>query len=181
MKIELQEPFKSKWLKGYLRSMKDGRKLLDLVNCSKHRTTISYARYLFSVNIGYVVPDEFHVDHINEDRTDDRLDNYQLLTPSQHASKNAKFVVLKCPCCNVEFEKPTGIYKQLLKNRTNTFCSRNCNGKYNSEHRNLPISVKKVTDATILDIKKQRASGLTAKQISNATGIPLSSVKRYWK
>ena len=49
MKIELQEPFKNKWKRAYLRVGNQGRQILDLVNTEQDRTTISYARYLLSL------------------------------------------------------------------------------------------------------------------------------------
>ncbi len=54
-----------------------------------NRTT--YARYLFQVDLWkrtqQLIPDELEVDHINDDVSDDRLDNYQLLTKAENARK----------------------------------------------------------------------------------------------
>ncbi len=44
MKIELSEPFKSKWKRAYLRISNQGRQILDLINDNDNRTTISIFR-----------------------------------------------------------------------------------------------------------------------------------------
>jgi hypothetical protein len=45
-----------------------------LYNTREDSTTVSYSRYLYSVYLGYEVPNHLQVDHINDDKTDDRLD-----------------------------------------------------------------------------------------------------------
>lgn len=183
MKIELQEPFKSLWLKGYLRVDKtDGRKRLDLVNNYKERTTISYARYLFSVHLGYIVPDHLHVDHINDDQTDDRLENYQLLTPNENTAKKARFVDVTCPQCSKITTMRFGDYNWKVKSRTNIFCSSSCNAKFQVALNGMPKGCySKLDDESIKEVKRQRELGLTAKEISNLTGVSLARVIRYWK
>lgn len=64
----------------------DGRKHISLSGYKKHMTT-SYARYLYAVHLCIMIPDNLHVDHINNDPTDDRIDNYQLLTPNENTKK----------------------------------------------------------------------------------------------
>lgn len=86
--IELQEPFKSNWKKGYLRySNKDRRGRVDLYNTNSDRTTISYARYLKSVELGYVVPEGYEVDHKDNDKTNDDINNLQILTEEDNRLK----------------------------------------------------------------------------------------------
>lgn len=50
-----------------------------------------YSRYLFQVDYwkkhGEWIPDGYHVDHINDNPFDDRLDNFQLLTPQENIRK----------------------------------------------------------------------------------------------
>jgi hypothetical protein len=49
-------------------------------------TSESYPRYLWRQHKGEI-PEGMEVDHINGDRTDDRIDNYQLLAHGPNASK----------------------------------------------------------------------------------------------
>lgn len=128
MKIELNEPFKSVWKSGYLvngsKSAGTGRKMVQLYNSHKHRTTISYARYLWIINYGDI-PEGYEVDHINHDRTDDRLENLQLLGRSENVERSAKpqqFVHKTCPVCS----KPFKVRKGAEATKT---CGRSCGGK----------------------------------------------------
>ena len=49
---------------------------------------MSYARYLWISTYGKI-PDGYEVDHINENRTDDRLENLQLLSSLENKMKYA--------------------------------------------------------------------------------------------
>lgn len=87
MKIELQEPFKSIWRNGYLVTNPENRRNVCLVNNVGDRTTISYARYLMSIKLGMFISSEFEVDHKDNDKTNDDIDNLQLLTQQQNLQK----------------------------------------------------------------------------------------------
>lgn len=90
-RIELREPYKSKWRSGYLRkSSRTDRMLVDLVNNHSDRTPTSFARYLMSVELGYEVPVGFEVDHIDQDPTNDNLSNLQVLSVEDHILKSSK-------------------------------------------------------------------------------------------
>ena len=113
-----------------------------LFNSSKDRSTISYARYLMSVHLKRLLNKDEHVDHINNDKLDDRIENLQILTPEMNnlkmrlynGIKRAK-VKLRCPICKIDFWRN--------KNRTQlnnckkgqiTFCCKKCSSIFNS-HR----------------------------------------------
>ena len=73
---------------------------------------MSYARYIYSVNLWErehrFLSDDLEVDHINDDRTDDRIENLQLLTKEENARKEALrrgrcIVLMQCPVCNKFF------------------------------------------------------------------------------
>jgi len=80
MKIELEEPFNSMWSYGYLVTNPKNRKNICLVNnrLDDTRTTISYARYLISVKLGMFISKDYEVDHIDDDKTNDNIDNLKL-------------------------------------------------------------------------------------------------------
>jgi hypothetical protein len=136
MRIELEEPFKSKWKRAYLRENDaDGRKRIDLVNSNSDRTTISYARYLMSVKLGRELAEGYEVDHINTDRTNDNIDNLQVLSKEEHKTKTVKekpkrkFVLLVCPNCEKEFVK---FLNQMSCEKPK--CSRRCNAQYSRKN-----------------------------------------------
>lgn len=141
MLIELQEPFKSKWSKGYLRLSNENRKILDLFNSNSERTTISYARYLMGVKLGFEVPEEYEVDHKDNNKTNDDINNLQLLTQEQNLLKqqwwyNAMIQVwhiFPCSYCHGLFY----ITDRQLKGRRSQgveheFCSRSCSAKFHN-------------------------------------------------
>ena len=135
-KIELEEPFKSKWKYGYLITNKEPRRNVILFNSKTDRTTISYARYLMSVKLGRFLDKTEHVDHINGNQMDDRLENFQLLSILENNRKmmfdlkrKKCYLLLKCGSCGKEFSKPKNNTYLKKPNTKSTYCSRSCAGK----------------------------------------------------
>lgn len=135
-KIELEEPFKSKWRFGYLVVNKEPRRNVILFNSQEDRTTISYARYLYCVSIGQDIEKDLVVDHINGDKLDDRLDNFQLISFAENTKKGFKqsnkarlYVDFECGVCGKEFTKPKNTTSFTIKGKISDFCSRSCAGK----------------------------------------------------
>lgn len=127
MKIELKEPFRSKWKYGYLVENKEPRRNVILYNSDKDRTTVSYARYLMSCELGRFLDATEHVDHVNGDRMDDRIENYQILSPKENHNKSLRtgetlhdFV---CPVCSKQFQLTSRQSHRLAPT-----CSRKCGG-----------------------------------------------------
>ena len=139
MKIELETPFKELWKKGYLRQEnKTNRRRVDLVNNSKDRTTVSFARYLVCVARGSLLPEGYEVDHIDKDCGNDALDNLQVLSVEEHTEKTRKevttgrtVVILTCPNCFKDFKRE----KRNVKPNTIPKCSRKCNAQFNIKNR----------------------------------------------
>lgn len=75
------------WKTGYIVINSENRRNVCLVNSEQHRTTISYARYLMCVKLGYIISSEFEVDHIDEDKTNDDIENLQILTKKENLQK----------------------------------------------------------------------------------------------
>lgn len=107
---------------------KQNRKLVALVIDRSNRTTISYAAYLMSVYLGRRLTNDETVDHINGDKTDDRLDNLQLLSWEDNRKKYAgsitrTMIQLTCDNCGTVFQREKG----QIKSRTIFFfCCREC-------------------------------------------------------
>ena len=55
---------------------------------SGRRTSMSYARWQMTQHLGRKLDPTEHVDHVNENPLDDRIENYQLLTPAENARKS---------------------------------------------------------------------------------------------
>jgi hypothetical protein len=134
MKIKLEYPFNKDWKDGYIVINKEPRRHVILFNSIKDRSTISYARYLMSVKLGRYLKQEEIVDHIDDNKLNDIIENLQILTKKENCLKSSKgltLIELICPVC----EKHFTIEKRQCwgKNRIRT-CSRSCGGKYG--HRN---------------------------------------------
>lgn len=86
--MKLEYPYSTKWKKGYIVTNPEGRKTVILYNSQKDRTSTSYARYIMSVHLGRFLTPSEHVDHIDEDKTNDDIDNLQLLTQTENSKKN---------------------------------------------------------------------------------------------
>ena len=113
----------------------DGRKHVIHWDGIKKRTQ-SYPRYLMEQHLGRTLEEWEHVDHINNDPTDDRIENFQLLTQVQNNKKSAKgtkMLQFVCPTCLGTFEKEYSEYKnnQLKQGKEGPFCSKRCNGLVN--------------------------------------------------
>lgn len=179
MVIDLEYPFSEVWRKGYLRTGKDGRKRVDLVNWPDSRTTVSYARYLLSVKEKRFLKDWEEADHKDGDRTNDSLENLQILTYEEHKAKTKEEVsgltveTHVCAFCQVEFQQRSGLRRGL-----NKFCSRHCNGKYNYEINGWRGKSNPLSEEQIENIKNLRLNGLSDYKIAKITGIERAKIQR---
>lgn len=114
---------------------KEGRRYAVLVPIDKSknikRTTISYARYLMSVKEKRFLNKDEDVDHIDEDKTNDDINNLQILPKKDNIIKGNKrngrqMVELKCPNCGKTFSRRKKNTHLTIKSRTYTACSRKC-------------------------------------------------------
>jgi hypothetical protein len=117
------------------------RKIIVLVSPG-HRTTMSYARYLMSLNLGRELTPEEEVDHIDNDCTNDAIENLQILTPKQNsdkenATRTRDLVTLTCPECDVEFTRDRRNTNLRSKPRSTSpsCCSRSCASSYHGKRR----------------------------------------------
>lgn len=126
MKIELESPFKEVWNCGYLVTNPENRKNVILYNNHSNRTTISYARYLMSVKLGRFIEAGFEVDHIDNDKTNDSIENLQILTKEENREKQNKLIRTKyeltCMVCGTKV-----VLKRKQPNRKT--CGRACGRK----------------------------------------------------
>lgn len=123
----------------YQRPDLGNRKYIELYGQNNKNFGTAYARYLMTVNLGHKIHPDFEVDHINNDCTDDRIDNFQVITPQQNQKKRNAFVgeyraVLLCPVCQKKFT--LAMHNTHFNNigRLVSFCSQRCSGKFNGSN-----------------------------------------------
>ena len=92
MKIELQKPYSDDWDNGYLVVNPESRKTVILTkNKSKIKSSVSYARYLMAVKLNRYLTSDEEVDHIDEDKTNDSVNNLQILSRKENLQTNGRF------------------------------------------------------------------------------------------
>lgn len=120
---------------------RDGRKHVIVMFTNGTRDTVSYPKYLMEQHLGRKLEDWETVDHINDDFTDDRLENLQILSRLDNYLKSVKpaeMVTFTCPQCGKEATK---LARQIRANqgkqgRAGPFCSRQCSGRYGTDVQN---------------------------------------------
>lgn len=140
MLINLDEPFRSIWNAGYLQTHESGRKYVCLFNSRADRSLISYARYLMCVKLGFILSDEYEVDHKDNDKTNDDITNLQVLTQQQNLLKQQYNYIenvqicygFSCAYCALNFVLTERLVNQRIKNGIKyAFCSRRCAALFN--------------------------------------------------
>ncbi len=112
----------------------DGRKhVIHYDDTTKKKRTQSYPRYIMEQYLGRELESWEQVDHINDDFTDDRIENLQILTQKENITKSAKsaeMLEFVCPICGTEFSRPAKDYRyhQVKKGKSGPYCSKSCTG-----------------------------------------------------
>lgn len=112
---------------------REGRKFVIHIEPDGRRRTQSYPRYLIEQFLGRELESWETVDHINEDFTDDRIENYQLLTRAENVSKSmrlrrpAEVYEFACPVCSEWTRKPARIVRKNRKaGCSGPYCGKRC-------------------------------------------------------
>ena len=128
MVIEVSDFYKRKGYNVvYVATNKEPRRVATLRKSNGDMTSMSYDKYLYTSHYQVDVAEGDHVDHINGDKMDDRIENLQVISGTYNRQKDHKckeMVVLVCPVCNEEFLFPKG----NLSTHPNPCCSRKCGG-----------------------------------------------------
>ena len=128
MKEEISEYYKQKgFIKLYIGINKDPRKVATMYKEDGTTLTMSYAKYLYTSHYKEDIDPFYHIDHINGDKLDDRIENLQKVTGTYNRQKDhnrREMVVLTCPVCGKDFIFP----KKSLSTHPNPCCSRRCGG-----------------------------------------------------
>lgn len=90
MKLELQGPYSLLWSWAGLYEQPNGRKVVFLSNSRTDKTTISYAKYLMTVKLNRLLEENELVGHLDEDVTNDAINNLVLTTKAEVSAKTNK-------------------------------------------------------------------------------------------
>lgn len=148
-KIKLDFPFNQDYKSGYLNINKEPRRVILLVRNDNSQTSISYARYLMSCHLNRYLSKEEHVDHIDNDKLNDMIENLQILSIEENNYKSrvnlgiklAEDITLTCPVCSNEFPRPSRNIKHKLESGKSPCCSRKCGGKFSHMTKNKNSNV----------------------------------------
>ena len=128
MKIDISEYYKEKGFNNaYIVINKESRRIIVLKKPNREITSMSYAKYLYTSHYKCDVAEGGQVDHINGDKTDDRIENLQVISSKYNAVKDKRhkeMVELICPVCKERFLFP----KRNLSTHPSPCCSRHCGG-----------------------------------------------------
>ena len=129
MKEKISEYYKNKgYVKLYIVTNKEPRRVAILYKEDGTSTTMSYAKYLYTSKYKEDVDGkEYHIDHINGDKMDDRIENLQKITGEYNRAKDhihRNMTLCICPVCGSEFLFST----RNLSSHPNPCCSRRCGG-----------------------------------------------------
>lgn len=116
----------------YTRSV-DQRRAVVLTKAGHPNKCLLLSRYLMENHIGRHLLTGEHVDHINNDRTDDSLGNLQVLSVADNISKSRKlrkWVKLRCPVCDSAFDRVYNSVQCKLPKYA-VCCSRDCAARKN--------------------------------------------------
>ena len=114
---------------------------------SKQRKCISYARYLMSIKLQRFLLKSEEVDHKDNNKSNDDIENLQILTSLENAKKAAnvkgvRFGKFLCPQCSVVFERRIGLSHIQQKTKLADFCTRSCRMKHSySGNTNLKTNL----------------------------------------
>lgn len=110
-----------------------GRRYLTIINDDGTKTSMLYSRYLMEQHLGRKLSSAEHVDHIDDDFTNDSIENLQILSVSENVKKDhlrrpdKEILDLVCVGCGASFtregRRERGNRKQ---GKTGPYCTRGC-------------------------------------------------------
>lgn len=116
---------------------RDGRRSVAVFRDGKRIRSTSLARYLMEDSLGRPLSSDELVHHVNGDRTDDRLENLLVLSPSEHRMTfgGNPPTVCTCPECGKEFSRRTSDVNWSIKHGKGIFCTRTCAATHHWKER----------------------------------------------
>lgn len=88
MKLDkLEYPFSDFYDSGYVYISNEGRRIITFIKDKKSVAGMAYARYLMSVKLGRFLSKDETVDHIDENKLNDKIENLQILSREENFNK----------------------------------------------------------------------------------------------
>ena len=137
-KITLEFPYSKDYKAGYVNINKEPRRILSLVRKDGSKTSTSYARYLMACKLGRYLNNDEVVDHVDDNKLNDSLDNHQILSHQENSAKGKSrtYKTLICPVCGEAFTKEARQLNQKIVSGKTPTCSRICGGKWSHITKN---------------------------------------------
>ncbi len=183
--IKLEYPYSEIWKKGYIVVNPEGRRTLILFNSSDDRTSTQYARYLLAVKLGRFLNDDEQVDHKDNDKTNDNINNLRLLTKTENRLKEQIRYLEEdqicfgyyCAYCETKFILTERQKNMKMKAGTEyAFCSRSCASLH--QHKRSEV-FKSISSDQINEIKRLHEQGLSKYKIASIVNVARQTVYKY--
>ena len=83
----VEYPYSTMYKRAYITTNDEGRKLVIFIQNGRPVHGTPYARYLMAVKLGRFLRKDEQVDHIDNDRTNDVIENLQILSQTENIKK----------------------------------------------------------------------------------------------
>jgi len=146
-----------------------GRRIVRYTDALGKKRSTSLARYLMSLYLGYIPTNAWDVDHIDQDPTNDRISNLQLISKQANLSKggkhNSRHVIhATCAVCGAVVQKP-GLIAYYPRDTIFT-CSRMCAGHISHMRKTMSLSELHLRNAAFdVDVPRQSVPIIEYKRI----------------
>lgn len=123
-------------------------------------------RVVIENNIGRLLTALEVVHHLNGNKKDNRVENLEVLDCAEHSrlhglERGFLNCILKCPQCDVIFERPYRVAFLTAKKKFGVFCSRSCSGKFSRKEQleglsdSMKVAISENLLLTHMDYKTQ--------------------------
>jgi hypothetical protein len=119
------------------------------------------------------------VHHIDENKSNNKIENLRLMTRSEHTKLHTKpeaIVTLNCYICGKEYLYPKRYYTRGLKKGQKFMCSRKCVGLYSKKH--LPHPKSEYCIASVKKGLNERLKNCEIARKYNIHRITVSKIKK---